>query len=128
MIRLSVNMTKPTIVGIAILEISKCLMYEFHYDFMIRHFNEKNCKILYTDTDSFLYELKCDDVYAFIRQNYNAFDTSDFPIDNLYGILHVNKKILGKMIDELNGEIIAEFIGLRSKNVQCAHIERQKED
>lgn len=115
-------MIKPTIVGIAILEISKCLMYEFHYDFMLKHFNKENvqCKILYTDTDSFLYELSGDNddkvnPHKFIANNSNEFDTSDYAKDNKYGIGSWNKKVLGKMKDEMNGQIIQEFIGLRSK-------------
>lgn len=120
MSKTSVCMNKPTIVGIAILEISKCLMYEFHYDFVLQHFNETNCKILYTDTDSFLYEFKSEtnkdiDPYAFIRQNSAKFDTSDFAENNQFGIKKLNQKVIGLMKDELKGELIAEFIGLRSK-------------
>lgn len=115
--RLNVMMTKPTIVGAAILEISKCLMYEFHYDFIMKHFNEKNCKILYTDTDSFLYEFKGkdNDPYKFIRKHSDKFDTSDFAENNPFGIERLNNKVLGLMKDELSGEIIVEFIGLRAK-------------
>lgn len=126
MIRTNVEMTKPSIVGIAALEIAKCLMYEFHYDFMLKRYNHKNCKILYTDTDSFLYELTYDDVNCelskksdaykeLIGGNSDKFDTSDFPQNNVYGIQQKNRKVIGKMKDEYNGEIIAEFIGLRSK-------------
>lgn len=113
--RLNIFMTKPMIVGASILEISKCKMYEFHYDFILKKFDEKNCRIQYTDTDSFLYEFKCDDVYKFIRENNNHFDTSDFPMNNPYGIQQLNKKVVGIMKDEYSGEIVKEFIGLRSK-------------
>lgn len=117
MTRLNVMMTKPTIVGIAILDISKCLMYEFHYDFIMKHFNEKICKILYTDTDSFLYEFtgESNDPYEFMRKHSNEFDTSDYPKINPFGIQQLNKKVLGLMKDELKGELIEEFIGLRAK-------------
>lgn len=90
-------------------------MYEFHYGFIQKHFNYSDCQIQYTDTDSFLYEFKCDDIFEFIKNNPNQFDTSDFPENNPYGIQRLNKKVVGVMKDEYSGEIIKEFIGLRSK-------------
>jgi len=40
---------KPIYIGFAVLELSKVLMYNFHYDVMKRHYGE-NIKLLYTDT------------------------------------------------------------------------------
>lgn len=113
--RLNIYMTKPVLVGVSILEISKCKMYEFHYDFIRKHFKPEQCTIQYTDTDSFLYEFKCDDIFEFIKTNSNQFDTSDFPENNPYKIQKLNKKIVGLMKDEYSGTIVEEFIGLRSK-------------
>lgn len=113
--RLNVFMTKPMIVGVCILDISKIPMYEFHYDFMAKQLPPGKCRILYTDTDSFVYELQCDDAYKLIRANEEKFDTSDFPSNNQYNIKRFNKKVVGVMKDEYAGEIIKEFIGLRSK-------------
>lgn len=113
--RLNVYMTKPMIVGTAILEISKCRMYEFHYDFILNYFRPSACQIQYTDTDSFLYNFKCDDFYEFMKRFPYKFDTSDFPENNTYGIRRINKKEIGIMKDEFNGELVKEFIGLRSK-------------
>lgn len=96
-------------------------MYEFHYDFMRKYFNKNQCKVLYTDTDSFLYEFRSKpneqdiDPYVFKRNNSYAFDTSDFAENNPFGIKRLNNKVLGLMKDELNGEFIEKFIGLRSK-------------
>lgn len=108
-------MTKPMIVGMTILNKSKIPMLEFHHDFMLKELSPEKFRILYTDTDSFVYELQCDDAYALIRANKNRFDTSDFSLDNPYNIKRFNKKVVGKMHDEYKGEIITEFIGLRSK-------------
>lgn len=107
---------KPLYIGMSILDISKLTMFNFHYGFMIPKMGLSNCKLLYTDTDSFIYDLKCDDVFKeIIKPNLNFFDTSDYPVDNVYNISRVNKKVLGLMKDEVNGSIITHFVGLRSK-------------
>ncbi|KAJ8916443.1 hypothetical protein NQ315_014656 [Exocentrus adspersus] len=52
------------------------------------------CKLLYTDTDSLLYEIKCEDAYQEVIGNEIArFDTSDYAPDNSYDLPRVNKKI-----------------------------------
>uniref|UniRef100_A0ABD2VTL4 DNA-directed DNA polymerase n=1 Tax=Trichogramma kaykai TaxID=54128 RepID=A0ABD2VTL4_9HYME len=72
----SITITKPIYVGLAILDISKTLVYRFHYDYMI-HTYKDNCKLLYTDTDSLLYEIKNQDVYAHMKKDIHEFDTFD---------------------------------------------------
>lgn len=125
--RLNVYMSKPMIVGVAILDMSKIPMYEFHYDFMLNELPPQKCRILYTDTDSFVYELQCDDAYALIRANKNRFDTSDYKLNNPYNIKHYNKKVVGKMKDEYNGKIIKEFIGIRAKMYAIKTLGKKKD-
>ncbi|XP_055371967.1 uncharacterized protein LOC129605956 [Condylostylus longicornis] len=74
---------KPIYLGFSILEQSKILMYDFHYEYMIPKFGE-NVKINYMDTDSFVYTIKTDDFYEDIYSdiletspNKLRFDTSD---------------------------------------------------
>jgi hypothetical protein len=105
---------KPIYIGMSILDISKNCMYDFYYDVMKQKYNN-NLKLLYMDTDSLIMEIKTTDFYDDIKCMINNFDTSDYPKDNIYGLPLVNKKVLGKFKDELNGAVMEEFIGLRAK-------------
>ena len=60
-----------------ILELSKVLMYEFHYDYIKNKYDSKS-KLLFTDTDSSMYE-KTDDVYKdFSSEEKRLFDISNY--------------------------------------------------
>ena len=45
-----------------ILELSKVLMYEFHYDY-IKNKHGNNSRLLFTDNDNLKYEIRTEDVY-----------------------------------------------------------------
>jgi len=75
----------------------------------------KKCKVMYTDTVSLIYLIKCDDVYDIMKCDISRFDTSDYAVDNAYDFPLVNKKVPGLMKDENNGAIMTEFVGLRVK-------------
>ena len=100
-------LNKPAYVGFSILDLSKLLMYEFHYKYIKSKFDAKS---LFTDTDSLVYEIKTEDVYEDFYQDKNLFDFSDYP---LYSKLFDpgNKNVTGKMKDEFKGKIV----GLKSK-------------
>ena len=59
--------SKPIYIGFFVLELSKLYMYKFHYDYVLHTFN---ARLLFTDTDSLVYEIKVDNVYD---QCYKAF-------------------------------------------------------
>ena len=50
------------------MELSKILMYEFHYDYINNKYENKS-KLLFTDTDSLMYEIKTEDVYEYFSSN-----------------------------------------------------------
>ena len=105
------TLNKPIYVGFSILGLSKYLMYEFHYKYIKSKFD---AKLLLTDTDSLVYEIKTEDVYEDFYQDKNLFDFSDYPLDSKF-FDHVNKKIIVKMKDGFKGRIISEFVRLKSK-------------
>ena len=57
-----IKQNKPIYTGFSILEISKAHMYRFHYDVVLAKYG-LDCRLLFTDTDSFCYHIKTDDVY-----------------------------------------------------------------
>ena len=112
----SLTMNKPVYLGMSILDLSKTLMFDFHYKYIIPKYGNK-AKLLFTDTDSFLYEIQTKDFYKDISGDVkDRFDTSDYPEGHPSGIpTGVNKKVLGMFKDEAAGKNITEFVGLRSK-------------
>ena len=112
----SLTMNKPVYLGMCILDLSKTIMYDFHYNYIKPKYGEK-AKLLFTDTDSFLYEIQTEDFYKDISEDVkDRFDTSDCPENHPSGIpTGINKKVLGMMKDETAGKIIKEFVGLRAK-------------
>ena len=112
----SLTMNKPVYLGMCILDLSKTLMYDFHYNYIILKYGNK-AKLLFTDTDSFLYELETEDFYKDISGDVrDRFDTSEYNEGHPSGIpTGINKKVLGMFKDEAKGKIIKEFVGLRAK-------------
>ena len=114
-----VKMNKPMYLGLSILEISKILMYEFWYDYIKPKYNDK-VRLCYMDTDSFIMNTKTNDFYKDISDDVDKrFDTSNHEVKRPLPI-GKNKKVIGLMKDELGGEIITEFIALRSKT--CSYL------
>ena len=112
----SLTMNKPVYLGMCILDLSKTLMFDFHYNYIKRKYGNK-AKLLFTDTDSFIYEIQTEDFYKDISGDVqDRFDTSDYPKNHASGIpTGINKKVLGMFKDEAAGKNIKEFVGLRAK-------------
>ena len=111
-----VYFNKPVYVGQAILDLSKTLMFDFHYNYIKDKYDTK-AELLLTDTDSLLYLIHTDDFYKDISHDIKKkFDTSDYPPNHESGIpTGLNKKVIGMFKDEVAGKQITHFIGLRPK-------------
>ena len=122
-----VYFNKPVYVGQAILDLSKTLMFNFHYNYIQKKYKHR-AELLFTDTDSLMYEIYTDDFYKDISHDIETkFDTSDYPPDHPSGILAgVNKKVIGMFKDEVAGKQITYFVGLRPK-LYSFKIEESKE-
>ena len=113
--RIKLVFNKPVYCSMSILDLSKTMIYDFHYNYIIPKFGKKQ-KLLFTDTDSLCYEIETEDFFADIAGDVKElFDTSNFDKNHPSGIQGKNKKVPGMMKDEAGGKIIEEFVGLRSK-------------
>ena len=112
-IKETITLNKPAYVGMCILDISKTLMYDFHYNYIKKKYGDKS-KLQFTDTDSLTYEIEADDVYQDFWNDKDKFDNSDYHESSPF-YDKTNKKAIGKFKDEASGVPICEFIGLRSK-------------
>ena len=114
--KVTLTLNKPAYVWMCILDLSKVLMYEFHYDY-IKNKYDNNSKLLFTDADSLLYEIKIRDVYEDFSKDKEMFDFSSYSANSKY-YDDSNKLVDGKIKDESGGVTIKEFVGLlKSKDV-----------
>ena len=98
-------------------------MYDWYYNTLKRTY-DRNCTLLYTDTDSLLVDLKTPDVYADMESVKTHYDFSDYPKDHP-PFSEQNKKVIGKFKVECSGIPIAEYVGLRPKMYSILRIEEQ---
>ena len=112
-IKETLTLNRPAYVGMCILDLSKTLMYDFHYKYIKEKYGQK-AKLLFTDTDSLTYEIEAKDVYKDFFKDKDKFDNSDYPEYSPF-FYKENKKVIGKFKDEAAGIPIIEFVGLRSK-------------
>ena len=82
-----------------ILELRKVLMYKFHYDYTESKYDNKS-KLLFTDTDSLMYEIKTGDVYEDFSSDKEMFDFSNYSTKSKY-YDDSNKLVTGEMKDEI---------------------------
>ncbi|KAE9521579.1 hypothetical protein AGLY_018043 [Aphis glycines] len=131
-----IDFCKPIYIGFAVLERSKTLMYDYHYNVMKRHYGDK-ITLLYTDTGTFPLVSSVDGrllqrlggqpeldepvtchVQAIERLSEhvaNRTDTSNLPPDHAC-YTSARKRIPGLFKDETGGRTMYEFVALRAKS------------
>ena len=111
---------KSIMVGQAILDKSKELMYHFYYDYLKPKY-KGNVKLMYMDVDSFVLEIETCDFFEDIKNDLKEwFDTSDYDEnvvlpDEYAKIASGNKKVINNMKDELGKENMTEFVAVSPK-------------
>ena len=103
-------MNKPVYLGLSILGLSKTVTYEFWYDYIKVKYDERG-KLCYMDTNSFITQIKTEDIYKDILE---IFDTSNYGIGKPFPI-GKNTNVVGVMKNELGRQIVKKFVGLRPK-------------
>ena len=97
----------------SILDLSKSLIYDFHYNYIKTKYGDK-ANLLFTDTDSLAYKITTKDFYKDKDINPDIekrFDTSDYPTNHPSGIkTGLNSKVLGMFKDEGGGKQIIEVV------------------
>ena len=124
-----IKMNKPVYLGQAILDLSKALMYGFHYDYMRPNYGSK-VNLCYMDTDSFVYEMEAEDFYRVIEKDVKKrFDMSGYSRDDNRPLpIGENKKVIDLMKDGLGGKIMTEFFALRAKMYAYREIDKEVEE
>ena len=97
-------------------------MYDFHYNFIKKKFD---ADLLFTDTDSLIYEIKSEDVYEEFFKCKHLFDFSNYPKNSKF-FNATNKKVIGKMKDVSEGKMIDEFLGFYSKMYSTKKIDGEE--
>ena len=103
------TLNKAIYVGFTVLELSKWLMYGFHYNFIKKHFD---AELLFTDTNSLTYEIKSDDVCEEFFKHKHLFDFSNFSKHSKF-YDNQNEMVVGKMKHQYRGILINKFVGLK---------------
>ena len=88
-------------------------MYQFHYDFIKNKYGN-NSRLLFTDTESLIYEIKIEDVGKDFSKDKEMFYFSNYSAKSEY-CDDSNKLVVGKVKDETDGVVIEEFAGLKPK-------------
>ena len=63
-----IRKNKVTYIGICILKLNRVLTYDFHYYYMKNKYGNKS-RLLFTDTNSLMYEIISEDVYKDFSNN-----------------------------------------------------------
>ena len=107
--KITLTLIRPAYIRMCILDLSKILMYQFHYDY-IKNKYDNNSRLLFADTDSLMYKNKTEDIYEDFSSGKEMFDFSNYSTKSKY-YDNSNKFVTGKTA----GIAIKEFVGLNPK-------------
>ena len=105
----------------SILEMSKTLMYDFHYNYMRKKY--PSAKLLFTDTDSLVYYIKTEDIYEDLCKDRSLFDNSDYPESSKFFFKENKKKLLVNLKMRHQGSQLLNLLVLK---VKCILIKQNK--
>ena len=63
---------------ICVYDLSKMLMYDFHYNYIKKKYNNR-ARLLFTDTDSLTHKIEAEDLYKDFWNDKDMFDNSNYP-------------------------------------------------
>ena len=81
--KVTLTFNKPAYIGMFILELNKVLMYKFHYDY-IKNKHGNNSRLLFTNTDTLMYEIKIEDLYEDFSNDKELYDISNYSTKSKY--------------------------------------------
>ena len=111
--KLSLKLNKPAYIEMCVLELSKALMYEFHYNYIKNKYDNKS-KLLFTDSDSLMYEIKTENVSEDFSSDKELFDLTNCWTKSIY-YDDANRSVIGKLKEKTGGVAIKEFVRLKPK-------------
>ena len=91
-------LNRPAYVGMCILDVSKTLMYDFHYKYILKRYPGQKSRLAFTDTDPLMYEIEAEDIYKDFYEDKHVFDNSDYSESSTFHLID-NEKVIGKMKD-----------------------------
>ena len=106
---------KLAYIALCVLDLSKVSMYEFYYDYVKNKYGN-NSILVFTGTDSLIYEIKTKDFYEDFSKDKEILDFSNYLAKSNY-YNDSNKLVLVKKKDETAGVAIEKFVGLKPKDV-----------
>ena len=93
--KVALKLNNYAYIGMCILELSIVLMYQFYYDCIKNKYDNKS-KLLFTDTDSLMHQIKTENVYEDFSSDKEMFDFSNYSTKSKYND-NSNKVVIGKM-------------------------------
>ena len=110
--KVTLTLIKPAYVRMCVLDLSKVLLYDFHYDYIKNKYGN-NSTLLFTYFESLMYKIKTEDIYQDFSKDKGMFHFSSYSAK--YYDDDSNKLVVGKWKGETGSVVIEEFVGLKAK-------------